>query len=439
MLVSFILGTHPALSIAELKSVLGDVKFVAIGREAVVVDGVTQDLQVLQKRLGGTVKIGEVSELRIKNKEFGMLGAESIVQLVIDVLGTARTRAYFGISVYEAGSGLVELQQARRSIKSAGPEIKRALQKYYERVRWAVSREPVLSSVAVVKNKLLPPEGIEVQLIFGRRSTNVMLERSDSIQNVDPIGRLGSLQDDKRWYIGHTVTVQPFEEYGARDFGRPSRDDKSGMIPPKLAQMMINLTGLKTGATILDPFCGSGTILQEALLLGYNVWGSDASTTAVTGAKQNLKWLTSSVIPAQAGIHVKELDPGSGAGMTRGWRVEERNVLSLSHWLKPGQVDAIVTEPYLGPQHASKLQINEAVVELSQLYLKAFEQFAKILTAGQKVVMIWPVFTGGRERVFLAIDQQVQKLGFSLLTKRGELLYGREGQRVWREIVVWRK
>ncbi len=137
-LTSFILGTHPALSLAELRAVLGeDVKFVSIGREAIVVEGVTQDLQVLQKRLGGTIKIGEVHEAcNMKHEAL----TESVVQTVLDVLGTARTRAYFGVSVYETGISMSELQQVRRSIKSAGPEIKRALQKKYERVRCAVSK-----------------------------------------------------------------------------------------------------------------------------------------------------------------------------------------------------------------------------------------------------------------------------------------------------------
>lgn len=423
-LTSFILGTHPALSLAELKSVLGDVKFVAVGKEAVIVDmgHETWSMEQLQKRLGGTVKIGVVHEAwNMKHEAL----IESVAQTVLDVLGTARTRVYFGISVYEAcltsgGAGTL-VQQTRRSCKLTGPEIKRALQEHYERVRWAVSREPVLSSVAVVKNKLLPPEGVEIQLLLGSRIC----------------------------YVGHTETVQPFEEYGARDFGRPSRDDRSGMIPPKLAQIMVNLAQVKYGSTILDPFCGSGTILQEALLLGHNVLGGDASTTAVTGTKQNLEWLTRTVIARSRGdAAISKMDgdrhipPSAGLAMTTSsgtWRVEEHNVLTLSQWIKPGQVDAIVTEPYLGPQHASKLQVNETVVELSQLYLKVFEQFAKILTSGQKVVMVWPVFTGGRERVFLPIADEVVKLGFSLLTKRGELMYGREGQRVWREIVIWQK
>src|SRR5205823_3602162 len=86
--------------------------------------------------------------------------------------------------------------------------------------------------------------------------------------------------------------VQPFEQFSARDFGRPGRDDLSGMLPPKLAIIMINLAANDTISVLLDPFCGSGTILSEALLLGYkNLIGSDISEKAVADTKTNLDWI----------------------------------------------------------------------------------------------------------------------------------------------------
>jgi len=53
--------------------------------------------------------------------------------------------------------------------------------------------------------------------------------------------------------IGQTEAVQPYKQWSARDFGRPARDPKSGMLPPKLARLMINLSGVDPkGKTILD-------------------------------------------------------------------------------------------------------------------------------------------------------------------------------------------
>lgn len=61
-----------------------------------------------------------------------------------------------------------------------------------------------------------------------------------------------------------------------RDYGRPARDARVGMLPPKLAQIMLNLSvkDEKSG-TVLDPFCGTGVLLQEAALAGFDFIGSD--------------------------------------------------------------------------------------------------------------------------------------------------------------------
>jgi len=53
--------------------------------------------------------------------------------------------------------------------------------------------------------------------------------------------------DKNRVFLGKTLVVQPFKDLSKRDFGRPARDDHSGMIPPKLAQMMINLARSNNG------------------------------------------------------------------------------------------------------------------------------------------------------------------------------------------------
>ena len=43
-----------------------------------------------------------------------------------------------------------------------------------------------------------------------------------------------------------------------------------GVLPPKLARMMINFTALRDGV-IWDPFCGSGTILIYQLSLSAGI------------------------------------------------------------------------------------------------------------------------------------------------------------------------
>ena len=59
----------------------------------------------------------------------------------------------------------------------------------------------------------------------------------------------------------------------------------------RLAKILINLTGIKQNQVLLDPFCGTGTLLQEALLRNINVIGIDKEKTMINKAERNLKWL----------------------------------------------------------------------------------------------------------------------------------------------------
>ncbi|MDD4878280.1 MAG: DNA methyltransferase [Candidatus Nanoarchaeia archaeon] len=59
-------------------------------------------------------------------------------------------------------------------------------------------------------------------------------------------------------------------------------------LHPKLARALINMTGVKKGGTILDPFCGTAGILIEAGLMGIRCIGSDIAEEMLDKAKINL-------------------------------------------------------------------------------------------------------------------------------------------------------
>jgi tRNA (guanine10-N2)-dimethyltransferase len=52
---------------------------------------------------------------------------------------------------------------------------------------------------------------------------------------------------------------------------------------------MVNLSGLRPGETLLDPFCGTGIILAEAGSVGGRIYGMDFSEEMVKGAARNLE------------------------------------------------------------------------------------------------------------------------------------------------------
>lgn len=61
-------------------------------------------------------------------------------------------------------------------------------------------------------------------------------------------------------------------------------------MPAKLARCMVNLAKPKKDDLFLDPFCGTGSFLIEAGLLGCRVLGFDAKKRMVRGSLRNLRF-----------------------------------------------------------------------------------------------------------------------------------------------------
>ncbi len=61
-------------------------------------------------------------------------------------------------------------------------------------------------------------------------------------------------------------------------------------LKPKLARFLINLSGVKPGQTLLDPFCGVGGILIEAGLMGIKPTGVELNQRWASGAKRNIEY-----------------------------------------------------------------------------------------------------------------------------------------------------
>jgi tRNA (guanine10-N2)-dimethyltransferase len=69
---------------------------------------------------------------------------------------------------------------------------------------------------------------------------------------------------------------------GKRDFFHP------GVMMPRMARTLINLTCMHAGGIMLDPFCGTGGILIEAEILGMCSLGSDFDPMMVDGSVRNV-------------------------------------------------------------------------------------------------------------------------------------------------------
>ncbi len=92
---------------------------------------------------------------------------------------------------------------------------------------------------------------------------------------------------DKEKCFGRIIDKCDYEKIEERDMKKPVRRSELS-ISPRLAKIMINLSEVKSKETLVDPFCGIGVILYEALLQGVKVIGIDIDKNAIEGARQNL-------------------------------------------------------------------------------------------------------------------------------------------------------
>ena len=289
----FVFGRDAKLSLAELTMYfLGDAKARIRGVSpygAVISFSKEIDPSKIIKELGGTTKIAKV---------IGETG-EEIEQIISKkALETPDNRITFGISKYQ-GWGTSTL---REQIKDAYRRYKiKAQQKQPRNKRHFTPRE--------IRERL-------VEYIQFRR------------------------------YVCITEAVTDSSEYEERDEKRPEFEGRKA-TSIRLSKIMINLSGAKEGDTLLDPFCGTGTILQEATLRGIKGIGVDLK---ISQAKKNMEWISK-----KNKIDVK---------------LYEGRSQEVSKIIKE-KIDVVVTEPYLGPYMKTNPTLNEGekiVKNLRRMY-----------------------------------------------------------------------
>jgi len=182
--------------------------------------------------------------------------------------------------------------------------------------------------------------------------------------------------------IYRVVSLSNPKKYKERDETRPSFDPKK-VISIRLAKILINLSEAKV--EVLDPFCGTGTILQEASLMGLQAIGIDISTR---DTKKNLEWL------------------GKKAKLTQG------NAINIIPTLS--KIEAVVTEPYLGPYFRklpSEQEAQAVIKELEELYKNLFIALSNKVTG--KIVIIVPQIRTYKRTFSFNIAPIIEKAGFT--------------------------
>jgi tRNA G10 N-methylase Trm11 len=246
----------------------------------------------------------------------------------------------------------------------------------------------------------------------------------------------------KQTLLATTVAVHNPFEFQKRDVGKPNQR-KIFAMPPRLARIMVNLASCTSGKLLLDPFCGVGTILQEALLAKAQVVGVDINPWCVTAAGENLEWL-------KREYTLKEAD----------YRVLQGDARRLREKIAQ-EVDCIATEPDLGPalRHVSTASYAAKIIgKLEPLYYSFLEEAYRLLKRDGRLVIVSPyVKTRSGKPVTMPIEEKAVGVGFKRvspfqrkvfaedskaqenLTAMASFVDAEERHKIGREIHVFRK
>jgi tRNA (guanine10-N2)-dimethyltransferase len=387
-----ILGRLPALSIAELESIHGYKPLNVISGHAVLIDKHHSEINF--NRLGGTIKLAKllyVFEHGDWNKVVDHLIKNMAGHLV------SGSKISLGLSLYN-------LDIPPKKIIASALSIKKALKKDSFSIRVIPNTDHALSSAQVFHNKLT--KGNNLELCF--------------------------IKSGDRIYMAQTVTVQDIDAYSARDQMRPKRDSRVGMLPPKLAQTMVNLANPSDKDIVLDPFCGTGVILQEAILMGFGVYGTDLEQRMIDFTAQNLRWLITDF--------AKNMTITSSA-------ITSNNEFALSVGdateTKWGDFDVVASEAYLGrPLSAipDSSTLHKIVSVVDTILSKFLSNIVTQLKPNARVCLAVPTWKNHDQFTHLPLLDSLDKLGYNRVSfahiDNKDLIYYRDDQVVGRELLV---
>ncbi|MBU3907152.1 MAG: methyltransferase domain-containing protein [Nanoarchaeota archaeon] len=226
---------------------------------------------------------------------------------------------------------------------------------------------------------------------------------------------------NEAYHFGVLQEVYNTEEAEKRDMDKPERRE-SLAISPKLAKTLVNLSQVKKGEKLLDPFCGVGIILQEALLQGINVIGIDIDKDAIKDAYRNISWLKGNY----------------------SIRADYKIINKDSKKAEIEKIDGIATEPSLGKLLKKIPEKQEAVsiaVKFENLIIDVLNNVKKQMKAGGKIAFTSPYIKTRGGTIACNIEEILKKTGLKLHNfKNMEIKFPirdfRENQIVGREFYV---
>lgn len=360
MKLFFILGRNPALSHLEVISYLEarEIKFkeVLFEENLLVLDFPNSDDLDIQK-LGGVIKIGKITFESKSEAEFEkFLDKEDIIP-----------SEKFSYSIF----GNMEPDLLKEKFKR---EKRKAVIKH--------GREDIKFQGNIINR--LPKSDYSLFLFQDEKS--------------------------KQIYFGITTKEYDYTEVERRDMEKPIRRE-SLAISPRLSKILINLSKVKEGQKLLDPFCGIGAILQEALVEGINCWGIDKDKQAIEDARKNIDWLKENY-KINARITFQNTD--------------SRNA-------PDNQFDGIATETPLGvllKKKPTERDAREIIENFENLIIPILQRLKDVKRDKAKIAITFPAIKSFR----VNIQRVMGESGLKVI--HGPILESRPDQFISREILV---
>jgi tRNA G10 N-methylase Trm11 len=394
------LGHLPHVSVAELCALTPDFRLQRVLENKVAIFETAEELDIDDLNMwGGTMLLAK--QIDAKNPTL-----RDIPKLLHEQLATTKGKATFSLR---------SIGVSKDVIRDAYRDGKQFLKKQGKSTRYVGNeRQPAATVLLHDAGLMNPKEGCELVI----------------------------LKDEDYLWFGRTIAAQDPDAYTKRDMQKPVRDTRLGLLPPKLAQIMLNfgkwLVDTKSGATkpkktitVLDPFCGMGVVPMECLLRGWTVLAADLNERAIAGCEKNLDWLRKEE-------DIKKKDVPSTI-----WKQDARKPFKLKT-----PPDVIVTESHLGPALSDRPNQKDAAkmrTENDQLQTEFLKNIAATLP-GTPIVVTWPVWHLKTGPLFIEKTwNHLQELGYRAVLPRGietdntarlSLLYRRPDQVVGREIIL---
>lgn len=336
----------------------------------------------IYNRLGGFISFGKI----IDNRE-----------TFLEQFDSSEKQVRFGISLYTD----IKSEWNFSKVKKLAKSIKTRFKEIGVGSRFIMPKDKTLNTAQITKNNILET-GFELVI----------------------------LQDNEQYLYGETLGVQDIEAFAQREYERPSVDKQMGVLPAKLARILVNLTGQTVGAKIWDPFCGSGTILMEGLMLGYNMLGSDIDRDAIRYSEDNIKWMGDEKMVGDVNFSVFPLNI---------LRPDSKTLREL----KNSEVNAVACEPYMGPPQHRPMGVNtakELLSDVSKLYSNLFYILNHMKLTEFTAIIVLPSYKTHEGWLTTSLNQIVGKKWKIENSKYGkDLHWSRANSIIRREIFILSK